>query len=61
MILDDKRALMTGTGSLRLVIVRRLLIREMGKPSRITIFSGDEAKQRYMRLGYPHKDAAGAT
>ena len=59
MILDDQRILVTGgTGSLGRRVVRRLLTGEMGRPSRITVFSRDEAKQHYMRLEYLHKAAA---
>ena len=59
MILDDKRILVTGgTGSLGRRVVRRLLTGELGRPSRITVFSRDEAKQHYMRLEYLHQAAA---
>ncbi len=53
MILQGKRVLITGgTGSLGKTLVRRLLTGEMGEPSRIIIFSRDEAKQHYLRLAY---------
>ena len=59
MTLDGKRILVTGgTGSLGQQVVRRLLTGELGRPSRITVFSRDEAKQHYMRLSYLHKEAA---
>jgi len=51
--LDAKRVLITGgTGSLGSVIVRRLLSGdpEIGLPSRIIVFSRDEAKQHQLRL-----------
>jgi FlaA1/EpsC-like NDP-sugar epimerase len=58
-MLDAKRVLVTGgTGSLGQAVVRRLLSGEMGRPSRITVFSRDEAKQHYMRLSYLHRKAA---
>lgn len=57
--LEGKRILVTGgTGSLGKTLVRRLLKGEMGKPSKITVFSRDEAKQHYMRLEYMHREAA---
>ncbi|HEY0461399.1 MAG TPA: polysaccharide biosynthesis protein [Pyrinomonadaceae bacterium] len=57
--LEGKRILVTGgTGSLGKTLVRRLLTGEMGKPSRITVFSRDEAKQHYMRLEYMHRETA---
>src|SRR5215203_5458420 len=57
--LEGKRILVTGgTGSLGRTLVRRLLKGEMGKPSKITVFSRDEAKQHYMRLEYMHREAA---
>ena len=58
--LDGKRVLITGgTGSLGQVLVRRLLTAEMGRPSKIIIFSRDEAKQHNMRVAYMR--APGAT
>lgn len=54
--LQDKRIVITGgTGSLGKVLVRRLLTGEMGIPSKVTIFSRDEAKQHFMRVEYMHK------
>lgn len=59
MHLDGKRILVTGgTGSLGRAIVRRLLTGELGRPSRITVFSRDEAKQHTMRLHYMHSRTA---
>lgn len=58
-ILEGKRILVTGgTGSLGKTLVRRLLTGEMGRPSQITVFSRDEAKQHFMRLEYLHREAA---
>ncbi len=47
-----------GTGSLGQTLVKRLLTGEMGMPSKITIFSRDEAKQHYMRLSFMHNTTA---
>ena len=59
MILEGKRVLITGgTGSLGKVVVHRLLGGEMGRPETITVFSRDEAKQHYMRMGYLKRKAA---
>lgn len=59
MILDNKHIVITGgTGSLGQVVVRRLLSGEMGRPSKIVVFSRDEAKQHYMRLSYLHRKEA---
>ena len=59
MPLKDKRILITGgTGSLGQVLVRRLLTGEMGQPTKIIVFSRDEAKQHDMRVEYLHKRAA---
>jgi FlaA1/EpsC-like NDP-sugar epimerase len=56
---DGKRILITGgTGSLGQVLVRRLLTGEMGTPSKIIVFSRDEAKQHAMRMAYMHRRAA---
>lgn len=41
-----------GTGSLGQVLVKRLLTGEMGTPSKIIIFSRDEAKQHQMRIDF---------
>ena len=57
--LEGKRILVTGgTGSLGNALVRRILKGELGRPSQITVFSRDEAKQHYMRLEYMHRTAA---
>lgn len=57
--LEGKKILVTGgTGSLGKTLVRRLLTGEMGMPSRITVFSRDEAKQHFMRLEYLHRETA---
>src|SRR5215207_5506755 len=57
--LEGKRILVTGgTGSLGKTLVRRLLKGDMGRPSKITVFSRDEAKQHYMRLEYMHRETA---
>ncbi len=57
--LEGKRILVTGgTGSLGQTLVKRLLSGEMGKPSKITVFSRDEAKQHYMRLDFLHRKIA---
>ncbi len=58
-ILEGKRILVTGgTGSLGQTLVKRLLDGQLGRPSNITVFSRDEAKQHYMRLDYLHRKAA---
>ena len=57
--LEGKRILVTGgTGSLGQTLVRRLLTGEVGMPSKITVFSRDEAKQHYMRLDFMNRAAA---
>ncbi len=57
--LEGKRVLVTGgTGSLGHALVRRLLTGAMGRPSRIVVFSRDEAKQHYMRLKYQKRRSA---
>lgn len=59
MHLEGKSVVVTGgTGSLGQMVVRRLLMGELGRPAKITVFSRDEAKQHYMRLSYLHKEAA---
>jgi FlaA1/EpsC-like NDP-sugar epimerase len=59
MFLDNQRVLVTGgTGSLGQTVVRRLLGGEFGRPSKVVVFSRDEAKQHYMRLSYLHREAA---
>lgn len=56
---ENQRVLVTGgTGSLGQALVRRLLTGQMGRPSNITVFSRDEAKQHYMRLSYLNRRAA---
>src|SRR5580698_4039260 len=51
--LHGKRVLITGgTGSLGKTLVKRLLTGEMGVPSKIIVFSRDEAKQFFMRLEF---------
>lgn len=59
MILEGKRVLITGgTGSLGKVLTRRILSGEVGKPSKLIIFSRDEAKQHAMRMEYQHRRVA---
>ncbi|GBE05809.1 MAG TPA: NAD-dependent epimerase/dehydratase family protein [Nitrospirae bacterium] len=56
MIFQDKKILITGgTGSLGQKLVSRILTGELGMPSRIRIFSRDEAKQHQMRLNWKQK------
>ena len=58
-LFDGKRILITGgTGSLGKTLVRRLLTGEMGWPSKIIVFSRDEAKQYFMRLEFQNRVAA---
>jgi UDP-glucose 4-epimerase len=58
-MLENKRILVTGgTGSLGQVLVRRLLMGELGKPRKIIVFSRDEAKQHDMRVEYMHLQSA---
>ena len=53
-MLDGKRIVVTGgTGSLGIVLVRRLLSGELGQPAQITVFSRDEAKQHDDAPGLP--------
>lgn len=55
-LFGQKRILITGgTGSLGKILVKRLLSGEKGLPSKIIIFSRDEAKQHNMRLEYQNK------
>jgi FlaA1/EpsC-like NDP-sugar epimerase len=57
--LHGKRVLITGgTGSLGKTLVKRLLTGEMGVPSKIIVFSRDEAKQFFMRLEFQKRRAA---
>lgn len=57
--LDGKRVLITGgTGSLGQVLVRRLLMGELGRLGRLIVFSRDEAKQHAMRMAYLHRRVA---
>lgn len=56
---DNKHILITGgTGSLGKVLLKRILGEELGKPSKITIFSRDEGKQHAMRVDYMNRVAA---
>ena len=58
-ILEGKRILITGgTGSLGKVLTRRILSGEAGHPSKVIIFSRDEAKQHFMRVEYENQVAA---
>ncbi len=53
MIFQDKRVLITGgTGSLGEKLVSRILAGGDGTPSRVIVFSRDEAKQHEMRLRF---------
>src|SRR5436309_9594714 len=57
--LANRRILITGgTGTLGRALVRRLLTGELGRPSRVTVFSRDEAKQHELRLRYLHRREA---
>ena len=59
MIFKDNKILITGgTGSLGQKLVSRILTGELGAPSKLTVFSRDEAKQHQMRLEWKHKFAA---
>lgn len=59
MFFEGKRVLVTGgTGSLGQKVVRRLISGRHGRPSRVTVYSRDEAKQHDMRLSYLHAKAA---
>ncbi len=58
-LFEGKRILITGgTGSLGKVLVNRLLSGEMGDPANVIVFSRDEAKQYFMRVGYEQKTDA---
>ncbi len=55
----NKRVLITGgTGSLGKVLVRRLLSGELGVPSKVIIFSRDEAKQYAMRMEHQRRQVS---
>lgn len=55
MLLENKHVVVTGgTGSLGRTLVRRLITGEIGLPSKITVFSRDEAKQYEMRMSWHH-------
>jgi len=57
--LEGARVAVTGgTGSLGQRLVQRLLEGRLGSPSRVIVFSRDEAKQHYMRLDYQHRRVA---
>lgn len=57
--LKDKRILVTGgTGTIGKVLVRRLLTGELGIPSKVIVFSRDEAKQYFMRVEHQKLPAA---
>ena len=54
-VYEGKHVLVTGgTGSLGSHLVRRLLAGIDGRPSRVTVFSRDEAKQHELRLELRH-------
>lgn len=58
-ILEGKRVLITGgTGSLGKVLLKRLLSGDEGLPSKIIVFSRDEAKQHAIRVEYQNRQAA---
>ena len=53
---DKKVVLITrGPGSLGKILTKRLLSGSEGLPKKIIIFSRDEAKQHFMRVGYQNK------
>jgi FlaA1/EpsC-like NDP-sugar epimerase len=57
--LDGQVVLVTGgTGSLGQALIRRLLRLESGAPSKIIVFSRDEAKQYSMKTAWKHAHAA---
>ncbi len=59
MILQGKTILVTGgTGSMGRAFVRRALSGTHGLPKKVIVFSRDEAKQHYMRLGHLHAERA---
>ena len=56
MIFRNKIVLVTGgTGSMGKTFVHRVLGGELGVPSKVIVFSRDEAKQHEMRMAYMHK------
>lgn len=56
-VFEGKVVLITGgTGSLGKVLTRRLLSDSSGTPTKVIIFSRDEAKQHFMRLEYQQKN-----
>lgn len=58
-VFDGKRILITGgTGSLGKALARRILSGEAGYPTKVIIFSRDEAKQHSMRVEYANQTAA---
>jgi FlaA1/EpsC-like NDP-sugar epimerase len=58
-MLTGKRIVVTGgTGSLGVVLVRRLLSGALGTPAQVTVFSRDEGKQHAMRLAYQRLESA---
>ena len=55
-MLSGKRVVITGgTGSLGKTLLRRILSDEFGHPSKLIVFSRDEAKQHDIRTQYLHK------
>ncbi len=59
MIFDGQRILITGgTGSMGKVLVRRILLGELGTPKKVLVLSRDEAKQHDMRLEFLHRSAS---
>lgn len=53
MIFEEKNILITGgTGSLGKTLVRRIMTGELGKPSKIIVFSRDEAKHHQMKIDW---------
>ncbi len=59
MIFEGKTVLITGgTGSLGRTLVRRILSGKSGMPSKVVVFSRDEAKQNDMRRWYLNKRVA---
>ena len=59
MIFKKKRILITGgTGFLGRTLVRRIMTGELGKPSRIIVFSRDEAKHHRMKTEWKNRKYA---